>query len=436
MPHDFSLRLLSLVGLFLMIGMAWALSERRRNVSLRLVGWAVGLQFLFGLLVLRTQVGSRFFEVVKTGFSVITDASRAGAQFVFGNLTDFFLIERVYQPGADGLQAVDNFAVSAVFAFQVLPLIIFVTAASAVLQHLGIVQFVVRGIAWCMRRTLRTSGAETFGVSLMIFLGIESVSAIGGYLKGMTRSELFTLMTTYLSTIAASVMVAYASFGAEPGHLLAASIMSAPAAVLMAKLLVPETEEPATDGTHRIEVKSESFNVFDAASSGAALGVQVALNVGGTLIVFVGFIYLLDLATTAVTGGATLTQLMGYVFRPFAFLMGVPWADVPQVAELLATKSVFNEFLAYESMQHVIAPETLPEGMTAADYLSPRAKMIATYALCGFANPGSLGIMIGAMDSMVPDRREEVARLSVKAFIGGTLAAFMTACVAGVLASS
>jgi CNT family concentrative nucleoside transporter len=433
MPTDLTLRLTSLIGLGIIIFLAWLLSERKRDASLRLIGWAVGLQFLFGVIVLRTGFGREFFEYVKVGFTVVTDASKAGAQFVFGNLTEFFLIDRVYQPGAGGLEPVDNFAVSAVFAFQVLPLIIFVTAASAVLQHLGIVQIVVRGIAWCMRRTLRTSGAETFGVSLMIFLGIESVSAIGGYLKGMTRSEIFTLMTTYLSTIAASVMVAYASFGAEPGHLLAASIMSAPAAILMAKLMVPETEKPLTANGAQIQVKVDSHNVFDAASSGASLGVQVALNVGAALIVFVGFIYLLDLITTAVTGGHTLTQILGYAFRPFAFIMGVPWADIPQVSELLATKSVFNEFLAYESMQRVIAPDVLPDGAVAADYISERGKTIATYALCGFANPGSVGIMIGAMDSMVPERRAEVAQLSGKAFIAGTLAAFATACVAGVL---
>lgn len=433
MPHDLSLRIMSLAGLFILIALAWAISERRSAVSLRLIGWAVGLQFIFGVLVLRTGFGRQFFEWVKVGFGVLTDASKAGAQFVFGNLTDFFLIERVYQPGADGLQPVDNFAVSAVFAFQVLPLIIFVTATSAVLQHLGIVQVVVRGIAWCMRRTLKTSGAETFAVSLMIFLGIESVAAIGVYLKTMTRSELFTLMTTFLATIAASVMVAYASFGAAPGHLLAASIMSAPAAILMAKLMVPETETPETSGEQRITVVSESHNVFDAAARGASLGVQVALNVGAVLIVFVGFIYLMDLATTTLTGGITLTHILGYAFRPFAVIMGVPWHDVPRVSELLATKSVFNEFLAYSNMQGMILPEALPEGKSAADYLSPRAHTIVTYALCGFANPGSLGIMIGAMDSLAPERRGEVAKLSGKALVAGTLAAFSTACVAGVL---
>jgi len=425
---DLLLRGISFFGLLFMLALAWVLSENRRAFPFRLVVWGLGLQFLLGVLVLRTAFGRTFFEWVKGGFDIITAASEQGARFVFGNLTQVFLIENVYVPGPEGLEAQDLFVVSAVLAFKVLPLIIFVSGLSAMLQYLGVIQAVVRLFAWLMRRTLKTSGAETFGASLLVFLGIESMSALGGYINRMTRSELFVIMTGFLATIAASVMVAYATFGAEPGHLLAASIMSAPAAIALAKIMVPETDTPETAGAARVTLEVESHNIFDASARGAQTGLTMALSVGSVLIVFVGLIYLIDLVTVGATG-QTLTQLAGWIFRPFAFAMGVSWQDVPAVAELLATKSVFNEFLAYEQMQHV-----LPGAAGAESALSPRSATIATYALCGFANPGSLGILIGGLAALAPERRSDIARLCGRAFVAGTLAAFTTACVAGILA--
>jgi len=420
---DLLLRCISFGGLFLLVGIAWTLSENRGAVPWRLVALGMGLQFGLGLLIMHTGAGVWFFQGVKAGFDIITDASAKGGDFVFGSLSEFFFVDRLGF-GPDGApQSQGPAMITPVIAFRVLPVIIFVSGLSAILVHLGIVQWVIHGMAWVMRRTLKTSGAETFGAALLVFLGIESVSALGGYLKGMTRSEIFTLMTGFLATIAASVMVAYAGFGAEPGHLLAASIMSAPAGLVMAKLLVPETEEPQTSGAERISLPVESKNIFDAATRGAHNGLNMALNVAAMIIVFVGLIYLVDLAVTAVTGH-TVTWLAGWLFRPFAFIMGVPWQDLGPVSELLATKSVVNEFLAYQNMQPLIA-----DGV-----ISPRAQTIATYALCGFANPGSLGILIGGLDGLMPERRTEVASLSVKAFIAGTLACFTTACVAGVLA--
>jgi len=421
---DILLRVISALGLVSMLVFAWVLSEHRSAPRMRLLVWGIGLQFALGVLVLRTPFGAPFFDGVRRCFELITSASREGARFLFGNLTDFFLLESAMVPGADGLERVEGFAISAVVAFQVLPTIIFVGALSAVLQHLGVVQFLVGAIAKVMRRTLRTSGAETFAAALLIFMGIEGVSALGGYVGKMTRSELFTIMTCFLATIAASVMAAYVSFGAVPGHLLAASLMSAPAGILIAKLMVPERETPATID-HAVTLERESHNVFDAASRGASLGLAMALNVGAMLIVFVGFIHLADLASEALTG-LTLTTVLGWGFRPFAFLLGVPWADIPKVAELLATKTVFNEFIAYSQMQPLIASEAI----------SPRSITIATYALCGFANPGSLGIMIGALSAMVPERRSDVAQMAFRSLIAGTLAAFTTACVAGVLVES
>lgn len=419
---DLLLRLTSFGGLFVLVAIAWALSENRGAVRWRVVVWGLGLQFALGLLVMHTQAGVYFFEAVKKGFDVVTDASAAGGSFVFGNLNQVFFVEKVGF-AADGSTASEGpFIIAAVIAFRVLPVIIFVSGLSAILLHLGVVQWVIRGIAWIMRRTLKTSGAETFATALLVFLGIESVSALGSYLKDMTRSEIFTIMTAFLATIAASVMVAYASFGAQPGHLLAASLMSAPAALVMAKILIPETGVPQSSGEEKIVLPIESQNIFDAAARGAHTGVAMALNVAAMLIVFVGLIYLIDLGVVRLTG-LTTTAILGWVFLPFAALMGVPWSDIGSVSELLATKSVFNEFLAYQNMQPMIA----------SGALSPRSQMIATYALCGFANPGSLGILIGGLDGLMPERRAEVAAMSVKAFIAGTLACFCTACVAGVL---
>ncbi len=423
MEHPIVLRCISALGLCAMVFLAWLLSEKRSRVSWRVLLWGLGLQLGLGILVLRTPFGEPFFTAVRTGFDCISEASATGAAFVFGNLTKVFLLDGVTViDSVAGPTPTDGFAISAVMAFQVLPVIIFVAGLSAVLQHLGVIQKLVRGMAWVMRRTMKTSGAETFGAALLVFSGIESISALDHYLKTMTRSEVFTLMVGFLATIAASVMVAYASFGAEPGHLMAASLMSAPAALVMAKWLIPETKKTETSGEEPVEITVESHNVFDAASNGAALGLNMALHVAALLIVFVGMIHLCDQFTVKLTS-FTLAEILGYFLRPLAFLMGAPHGDIKAIGELLATKSVFNEFLAYQKLQPLIS-----EGV-----LSKRGAMIATYALCGFANPGSVGILIGALSGMVPERRSEVAQMCLRAFIGGSLAAFMTACVAGML---
>jgi CNT family concentrative nucleoside transporter len=304
----------------------------------------------------------------------------------------------------------------------VLPVIIFVSTLGAILYHFRVTQAVVKCMAWLMRRTFRTSGAETVGVSLLVFLGIESMSTLKGYLRTMTRSELHTLMTAFMATIAASVMVAYASFGASPGHLLAASLMSAPAAILMSKLMVPETGEPVTRGNVHVTLDVDTRNVFDAAARGTSEGLQMALSVGATLISFVGLIYLLNLAFSSALGWS-FTEIVGFCFRPFAWLMGVPPRDVAEVGNLLGTKTVLNEFLAYLDLRTMIADGGI----------SPRSITIATYALCGFANPGSVGIAIVALIGLVPERREDIVQLGFKSLIAGTLACFSTACVAGIL---
>ncbi len=416
-------RTTSLFGLFCMLGAAWLLSENRTLLPRRIIIWGVALQLVLGVLVLRTRVGNMLFSGVNHAFNLLTSASNEGAAFLFGNLSQFFMIERALTPGPEGdMVAHEPFVINAIFAFDVLPVIIFVAGLSAILQHLGVIQAVVRAMAWLMRRTLKTSGAETFGTAMLVFIGIECMSALGGYLKNMTRSELFTIMTAFLATIAASVMVAYAGFGAEPGHLLAASLMSAPAAIAIAKIMVPETQTPETAAGGKFTMPVESENVFDAAGRGAALGLNMALHVAAIMIVFIGIIHLADRAAMALTQ-MPINTLLGYLFRPFAVVMGVPMRDVPAVAELLATKTIFNEFLAYQQMQ----------GLIAENALSRRSITIATYGLCGFANPGSLGILIGGLAAIAPERRAEIARMSWRAFIAGTLAAFTTACIAGIL---
>ncbi|MDZ4860365.1 MAG: nucleoside transporter C-terminal domain-containing protein [Candidatus Hydrogenedentes bacterium] len=398
-----TLRLISALGLIVMIAIAWGLSENRRAISWRLVAWGLVLQFAIALAVLKTPLREAIFPRAQAAVNVLTDATLSGASFVFGKLpTD---------PG-----------IGAIFAFQVLPVIIFVSALSAVLHHLRIIQAVVGVIAWLMRRTLKTSGAETFCAALQIFLGIEACTAVRAYIQKMTRSELCVIMTTYMGTIAGSVMVVYSTFGAEAGHLLTASFMTAPAAILLAKILVPETETPETSGDARIHVPVESHNVIDAAAQGTAQGLNMALHVGAILIVFIGMVFLLDLLFVTMTG-YTFVDALGYVFRPMAWLLGVPSEDVTEVAKLLGKKTVLNEFVSYLDLQKLIETNAI----------SQRSVTIATYALCSFANPGSIGITLAGLDAIAPERRADVAKLSLKAFAGGALASLMTACIAGII---
>jgi CNT family concentrative nucleoside transporter len=393
------LRLLSFVGLVVFVAIAWALSEDRRRFSLRLLFWALGLQLIIALLFIRTPLKKPVFAAMAKIVTVLTESTLAGAGFVFGSL-----------------------ATEVPFAFQVLPVIIFVSALSAILYHLRVIPVVVHGVAWLMRRTLRTSGAETLGAALLIFMGIESAAAIRVYLRDMTRSELNTVMTTFMATIAGSVMVIYAGMGAEAGHLLAASLMSAPAAILISKLMVPETQTPRTSGDARVTIDIESRNLIDAAAQGAGVGLNMALNVGAMLIVFLGLIHLCNLLLGAAFD-TSFQEVIGWCFMPFAVLMGVAPGEAAEVGQLLGIKTVLNEFLAYQVLSEMID----------AGQLSERARTIATYALCGFANPGSMGVAIAGLDALVPERRAEICALSVKSLIGGTLACFMTACIAGIL---
>lgn len=399
-------RLVSLAGLLVMMALAWLLSENRRRMNFRLIVSGVVLQLLLGLLFLRTRFGEKAFEWAKVFVSNIVSFSDEGARFVFG----------------DGFH--EHYV-----AFSVLPTIIFVSSATAILFHLGILQWAVKLMARVMVWVMDVSGAESLAASANVYIGMtESPLVIRPYLKSMTRSEIMALMTGGMATIAGGVMAAYVGLGVEAGHLMVASLMSAPASLVIAKIMVPETEESMTKGVVRIEVPKEDANILDAACRGASTGLQLALNVGAMLIAFIALIHCLNwmLTPTARLFGEPLTleMLLGWICAPLAWVMGVPWQDAPTVGALLGTKTVFNEFLAYQKLTEI------------RDTLSPRSFVIATYALCGFANFGSIAIQIGGVASLVPERRRDFAKYGFRALIGGTLAAYMTATIAGMLIST
>lgn len=395
-------RVMSFVGFIVLIFLAWLISTNRNKISLRIVLWGVFLQFIFALLILKTSIGRLVFDFAKIAIDGIISFSDKGASFLFGNL-------------------VNDTNIGAIVAFKVLPIIIFVSSLNGILYYFGIIQFVVKCVAKIMHKTMKISGAESIITALFIFTGIESTTAVKAYIDKMTKSELFTMMTAFMATIATSVMATYVSFGASAGHLLAASVMSAPAAVVIAKLMMPEVNIPETLGEVKFNFKSSESNVIEAAANGASEGLKLAMQVGAMLIAFVGLIWLLNSIFSSF--GTSFTKITSYIFSPFALLLGIPIKEIIPVGELLATKTIFNEFLGYLRMQE----------MKNAGILSARSVTIATYALCGFSNFGSIAILIGGIGSLSPGRKKDVASLGIKALISGTLACFMTACIAGIL---
>ncbi len=397
------LRLVSLAGLLVFVLLAWLISEKRSGVKARIILWGIGLQAGFAFLVLKTPAGLILFKMAGKFFGGLVFYSNKGAAFLFGTL-------------------VSDYNLGAIVAFQVLPIIIFVSSIAGILYMYGIIQFIVKMFAWVMRRTMKISGLEAFLTSLFIFMGIETITTAKKYIEKMTRSELFTMMTGFMATIATSVMAAYVSFGASAGHLLAASIMSAPAAVVISKIMIPETKKPLTVDEKMVTYKSNDSNIIEAAANGAYDGLKLAAQVGAMLIAFVGIIFMIN-GLFEYTFRIPFERVLGYVFSPFAFLMGVEYKDCLEVGRLLGTKTVFNEFLAYLNMG----------GMIKQGLLSERSVVIATYALCGFSNFGSIAIMIGGVGALAPSRKKEVAALGLKALVSGTLACFMTACIASIL---
>jgi CNT family concentrative nucleoside transporter len=413
---DVLTRLQPLVGLLLIFAVAFAASTNRRAISGRVVAWGLSLQFLLALIVLKTPFGQIGFQWLGDKIRQLLEYSVAGSALVFGPLGDRTVWGRVMNAalGPEG----GNYAV--VFAFQVLPTIIFIAALFAILYYFGVMQIVVRLFAVVMNRVMRASGAESLNVAASIFMGqTEAPLTIRPYLPNMTQSELMTVMTSGMAHISGGIMAAYIAFGIEPAHLLTAVIMTAPGTLMMAKMFVPETEVPATLGTVRLEVEKTDVNVIDAAGRGTSEGLHLALNVGAMLISFMALIALVNAILGSI--GLSLEQIFGWLFAPVAWSLGVPWRDAATIGNLLGTRMVLNEFIAFSQLGAM------------KDSLDPRSFTIATFALCGFANFSSIGIQIGGIGALAPTRRGDLARLGLRAMFAGTLANFVTAIIVGFL---
>lgn len=402
-PYDVADRLRGFVGMFAIIGVAIFLSTDRSAISGRVLFWGIALQWLFAFLVLRVSIGVEILKAAGDAVESVLDCALAGAEFVFG--------AALVDP---------NGPAKFVFAFRVLPTVVFVAALFAVLYHIGIMQWIVRVFAWLMSRLMGTSGAETLDVAASLFLGqTEAPLTIRPYLPKMTNSELMTVMTAGMAHVSGGVMAAYFAFGVEPRHVLTAVIMTAPGAIMMSKLLVPETGTPETLGTLRTDSPREDANILDAASRGTREGLALALNIAAMLIAFLGLIALINLGLGRF--GTSLQAIFGWALAPVAYFLGVPWEDCRAVGGLLGTRTVLNELIAFGQLAQ------LREDMLA------RSSVIASFALCGFANIGSIGVQLGGIGSLAPDRRHDLARLGVRALLAGTLANYLSACIAGVL---
>jgi CNT family concentrative nucleoside transporter len=434
-------RLLSFFGIAFMILVAWLLSVDRTRFPLRIVLWGVGLQIVFALVILRTAPGEQFFALVNDAFIQLLGYTQDGARFIFGNLVDnnipvgMPIGEPVATAPLVPAEPARYAAAGSYFAFTVLPTIIFFSSLMTVLYYLRVMQWVVKGVAWVMQRTMGTSGAETLSASGNIFVGqTEAPLMIKPFVQRMTMSELHCVMTGGFATVAGGVMAAYvgmlvAFFPDIAGHLLAASVMSAPAAILISKVMYPEDGDPETKGTLKADVPSPDVNVIDAAARGAGEGLTLALNVGAMLLAFIALIALLNGVIGWVGGLAgwenlSLELILGWVLAPLAWIMGVPWQDAVEIGSLMGIKTVVNEFVAFLQLA-----DSLQQGAP----LEPRSVVIATYALCGFANFSSIAIQIGGIGGIAPERRSDLSRIGMRAMIGGTLAAFMTATVAGAI---
>ncbi len=411
-------RAIGLLGLAVLVGAGWLASTNRRAVRWRTVAVAFALQLAIALFVLRTPFGEWLFRGVTTLAVAFIQSADGGIEFLFGRWP-----EQVLGPEGEPIR------LPYVFAVRVLPVIIFMSSVFSILYHVGLLQRVVDWMARGLRRVLPISGAESLATVANIFLGMtEAPLMVRPYVEAMTRSELFCVMTAGLATVAGSVLLAYIGMvGPEyAGHLIAASFMSAPAAIGFAKLIVPEEGAPRTMGRAELPVPRDTVNAIDAAARGALDGMKLALNVGALLIAFVALIYLLD-ATLGFAGGLvglpdlTLGYLLGLLLAPVAWLLGVPWADAPAVGEMLGVKTVLNEFIAYQLLAD------------SASALSPRAIVIASYAICGFANFGSLAILLGGLGGIAPSRRPDIARDGLRAILAGSLATFGTGAIAGLV---
>jgi concentrative nucleoside transporter, CNT family len=416
------LKLISLLGLVVFVGIAWAISLNRKLFPWRTVLWGLALQFCFALLILKTPWGRAVFDFAGAAIRKLIQFSNEGCQFVFGPLANDASMQRAFPQSLP------------VFAVLVTGTIIIVSSLSTLLYHWGVLQKIVHAIAWVMRKAMRTSGSETLSAAANIFMGqTEAPLLIKPYILRMTRSELQCMMVGGMATIAGGVAAVYAKLGTNAGHpeiaghLLTASVLNAPAALLISKIMLPETEPSETAGAAPKDPPRTTVNSIDALCRGAGEGMMLAINVMAMLIAFVAVVALVNFLLAwpqtklGVATPVTLQTILGWVNAPFAWLMGVPGQDCLKIGQILGERIVLNEFIGYLSLTN---PSTV---------VNERSFTIATYALCGFANFASIAIQVGGIGSLAPERRTDMARLGVRAMIGGLLAAYLTATIAGIL---
>ena len=404
-------RFTGLIGIFLILCVAVVFSTNRRAIQPKILMWGLGLQFSLAFLVLKTDFGY-VFQAASVAVNALLEYAESGSKFLFGPLGE--------KAGPYGV----------IFAFQVLPIVIFIAALFAILYYFGVMQVVIKAMAIVMRRVMGASGAESTCVAASIFMGqTEAPLTIKPFLAGLTQSELFTIMTSGMAHVSGAVMAAYVKIaGVEIKHLLTAVIMTAPATIMLAKMMVPEEGTPETAGDVKIEVEAAGVNVIDAAARGASDGLQLALNIGGMLIAFLALIAMVNgvLGWVHTLPGmgwlpGSMQSILGVLFAPVAWVLGVSWKDCDKIGQLLGTRLVLNEFVAFLDLGPI------------KNQLDPRSFVIATYALCGFANLSSIAIQIGGIGALAPTRKSDLARLGLKAMATGTMANFMSACIAGML---
>jgi CNT family concentrative nucleoside transporter len=404
-------RFTGLLGLVVILGVAWLFSTHKSAIKVKLLAWGMGLQLAFAILVLKTDFG-KIFQAIGAGVNAMLEFAEKGSEFLFGPLG--------IKAGPYGV----------IFAFQVLPIVIFIASFFSILYYLGVMQAVVKAMAVGMQKVMGVSGAESLNVAASIFMGqTEAPLTIKPFLAGLTESELFTIMTAGMAHVSGAVMAAYVKVaGVSIIHLLTAVIMTAPATIMLAKIFVPETEKPATAGKVDIKVEKTAVNVIDAAAQGAGDGLHLALNIGGMLIAFLALIAMVNGIFGWIHGlpamgwfPQSMEKLFGLVFSPVAWLLGVPWKDCATIGDLLGTRLVLNEFVSFLKLGPMKGS------------LDPRSFTIATYALCGFANFSSIAIQIGGIGALAPTRKSDLARLGLRAVAAGTMANFMSACIAGML---
>ncbi len=408
-------RFVGIIGLLFLIGVAYLLSNNRKAVKFKVIFWGVGLQVIFAFLVLKFPPGIAAIEWIANKITILIGYADKGSEFVFGPLSQ----KIAFIPGFSGF----------IFAFKVLPIIIFISSFFSVMYYLGVMQKIVYVMAKLMKWLMGISGAEALGAAANVFMGqTEAPLIIAPYIKEMTFSELLCLMVGGMATVSGSIMGAYIALGIKAKYLLSASVMAAPAAIMMAKLLVPETEKPKTAGEVVMVVEKTEVNIIDSASRGASQGAQLAINVAAMLVAFIAFIALADgllgaVLTPIFHKKITLDMIFGYLFAPLAYIMGVPsWGEALKVGALFGKKLILNEYVAYIELAKMLK----------VHMLGPKAELISTYALCGFANIASIGIQIGGIGPLAPNKKHDIARLGLRALIGGSMATYMTATIAGI----